>query len=374
MQSWIKSLFGSGGLTELPEELTQLLAEAKRERTALRDLLKRSETASKKFEGLADPLEAMRATAECLNSQMSELQARVDSFEGAASTIDAVAVRAIDLAESQAAHASSSEEAGRMISELTTKVSGIEKAIMDLLAPKGGVTRVRAEVAELMVDVSRLEVRANAFAQIEGRIAAIGEQAGELEADQKSMARSFESVSKRLAETHATVSELGNGLQSVELVKQELEDLAGPNGSLTKIRAQVEKAREKSLDYGQEVARIREDQADVRAAQEGVVSRYEELRSNMESQIEKADVRLARAAALLREIRASLESLISQKVVVDRVIATSGRLSFQAKEAEGLINALREERELTQGIHDALTELRQEDSDTVHLEFRREEA
>ena len=54
MQSWLKSLLGSGDLTELPEELTKLLAQAKRDKRALRDLLKRSETTSKKIEDLSD--------------------------------------------------------------------------------------------------------------------------------------------------------------------------------------------------------------------------------------------------------------------------------------------------------------------------------
>ena len=55
-----------GELTELPEELTKLIAQAKRAAKSLRGLLKRSETASKKIEDLTDPLEALRATAESL--------------------------------------------------------------------------------------------------------------------------------------------------------------------------------------------------------------------------------------------------------------------------------------------------------------------
>ena len=73
MQSWLKSLLSSGELTEMPEELAKLLAQAKRDRKALGDLLKRSETASKEIGGLVDPLEAMRGTAESLASQMSAL-------------------------------------------------------------------------------------------------------------------------------------------------------------------------------------------------------------------------------------------------------------------------------------------------------------
>ena len=89
-----------------------------------------------------------------------------------------------------------------------------------------------------------------------------------------------------------------------------------------------------------------------------------------QEQIEKAEVRLGRADALLREIRATLDSLASQRAVVDRVLATSGKLSFEAREAEALIKVLREERELTQEIYDAVKEIRQDDdSDAVDISF-----
>lgn len=53
--SW-KSLFAGGELTELPKELTDLLAQTKRDSKALRELLKQSETAAKKLEHFVDPL------------------------------------------------------------------------------------------------------------------------------------------------------------------------------------------------------------------------------------------------------------------------------------------------------------------------------
>ena len=236
--SWLKSLLGDGELTELPEELTKLIAQAKRDAKSLRGLLKRSETASKKIEDLTDPLEALRATAESLTVQMSALQEQADSFKQATSRIDAVATHATGLAEWQAARSSSSEEAERTISELTIKVNELQTVvgeamaakheITDLLDPKGGVTRVRNEVDELMRDVSRLEVRSNDFAKVGGRIEAILEQARDLEEDQKAMGRFSESVAKRVAETDAKVTELNDGLQSDALVRQELEDLSGP--------------------------------------------------------------------------------------------------------------------------------------------------
>ena len=59
---------------------------------------------------------------------------------------------------------------------------------------------------------------------------------------------------------------------------------------------------------------------------------------------------------------AGLETLGSQKAVVDQVIEQSGQLAFEVKEAEALLDALRREREMTQRIHDAVKELRDDDS------------
>ena len=353
MQSWLKLLLSSGELTEVPEELAKPLAQAKRDRKALRDLLKRSETASKKMGGLADPLEAMQVTAESLASQMSALQAQADSFKKATARVDAVTAHATGLAEWQAAHSSSSEEADRTIGELTTKVNELQTVvgeamaakdeITDLLDPKGDVTKVRAQVDELIRDLGRLEVRSNDFAEMQGRIAAIGEQAGDLEEDQKAMARFSESVAKRVAETDAKVVELKDGLQSAALVRQELDDLTGPKGPLAEVRAKVEQAREESLGYGQEVAQLSEDQAVVRAAQEGVAASYEDLRAKMESldagvdkanasvaRVDKAMVDLTRAEELGARTERQLNAL---KTLADHI---TGKMASVERQREAM--------------------------------------
>ena len=173
--SW-KSLFGSGELTELPEELTRLLTQAKRDNKTLRELLKRAETAEKKFKSLPDPLEAMQATAESLGTRMSELQRQVEAFDGAASTINSVFARSIDLRESQAAHVSSSEEADRTIRELTTKVDElrtvvegaitVKDEVAELTGPESGVTRLLEEVTRARSDLERAEKRATTLGEV----------------------------------------------------------------------------------------------------------------------------------------------------------------------------------------------------------------
>ena len=128
----------------------------------------------------------------------------------------------------------------------------------------------------------------------------------------------------------------------------------------------ISAARDEVLSAAETLEAVRAKSDSMAEALENIDLRHQ--------QIEQAEGRLERADALLREIRTSLESLTSQRAVVDRVIATSGRLSVEAREAEGLLEALREEREMTQGIHDALRELRREESETVHVDFGKKEA
>ena len=135
------------------------------------------------------------------------------------------------------------------------------------------------------------------FAKVEARIGAIGERAGDLEEDQKAMTSSVESVSKRLVEAAQRVAELGDGMQAIAQANQEIEKISGPDGTLARVRVQVEQAHEESLSYGQEVADVRENQAVVLAAQEGVASSYEDLRSKMEAVnagVDKANANVAR--------------------------------------------------------------------------------
>ena len=60
MASWIKSLFGGSAelneLTELPKDLKQIFEQAKRDRKALRDLLRRSEKAQQALQDVSAPL------------------------------------------------------------------------------------------------------------------------------------------------------------------------------------------------------------------------------------------------------------------------------------------------------------------------------
>ena len=237
-----------------------------------------------------------------------------------------------------------------------------------------------------MVDISRLEVRSNDFAKVEGRIEAISEQAGDLAEEQKSMTRSVESVSKRLDQADAKVLELGEGLEAGMLVRQELEDFTGPKGVLAGIRAQVAKAREESLDCGQEAARIREDQVVVKAAQEAFVSRYDDLRARMDTldsgvdqanasmaRVDKAMIDLTKAEELRARTERQLNALqmlsdqINQKVAsVERQREAMDRTEAQARaltdlhwELEAKLKEARSQIKEVKKVHSSVEDLRE---------------
>jgi chromosome segregation ATPase len=214
MQSWLKSLMGSGELTELPEEFAKLLAQAKRDRKALRELLKRSETASQEIGSLSGPLEALGATAESLKSQISGLQERTNSLGDTVSRFELLERREGELGKSQ---------------------------------------------ERLMETVERSSSAAD---RLEDRMGKIRSQ-----------------------------------VEDVSGAEKLITDLLGPKGPLATIRDQVKQAREESLGYGKDVAKLREDQAVVRAVQEGVAASYEDLRSKMEAVdagVDKANASVAR--------------------------------------------------------------------------------
>ena len=320
MQSWLKSLLGCGGLTELPEELAKLLAQAKRDRKALRELLKRSETASKEIGGLAAPLEAMRFTAESLNSQMSVLQERATSLGGSVSRFELLEQREGELGKSQE----------RLMETVERSVTGAD----------------------------RLEDR---------------------------------------------MGKLQSQMEAVSSAERLITDLLGPKGPLAAIRAKVEEAREESVGYGKEVSKLREDQAVVRAAQEGVVASYEDLRSKMESldsgvdkanasvaRVDKAMVDLTKAEELgartERQLNAlktlsdhmsgKIASVERQREAMDRTEAQARALTDLHWELEAKLKEARSQIKEVKSVHSNVENLREMNSKVAERseELRAEQA
>ncbi|MBW3536021.1 MAG: hypothetical protein KY453_12550, partial [Gemmatimonadetes bacterium] len=90
------------------------------------------------------------------------------------------------------------------------------------------------------------------------------------------------------------------------------------------------------------------------------VDELSEAVDRKKKEIGDAEARMARLDTLLGDIQGSLETVRSQKAMVDAVLDKASQLSFQAKEAEALIGALREERDLASRVMEAVREVQED--------------
>jgi len=151
-----------------------------------------------------------------------------------------------------------------------------------------------------------------------------------------------------------------------------IQSLSARQGSVDAVRAELTRLFETAARAVEDVRAVAAAQQEVHAARqafEAVLARSgeaDELAGRIAQRlaaIEEAERRMARLDTLLADVRGSLEGLHGQKVLVDHVMEKSGQLTFQVKEAEAMLSALREERELAGQIHGGLVELRAERRD-----------
>jgi len=63
------------------------------------------------------------------------------------------------------------------------------------------------------------------------------------------------------------------------------------------------------------------------------------------------------------DVRSSLEALQGQKAIVDQAIEKAGSLRFLLKQAEAMIDGLRDERKMTADVRGAVSIVRDEPDD-----------
>ena len=237
---------------------------------------------------------------------------------------------AIDSASERLDDASGlSQEAARVLRELEEQGSKLTKE----LATAGGRTN------RLTGLVEQLEKRSNEFRFAEKRMSRFEERLTNWESAEGQLERALEQVSER-------------------------------QGSVDALRAEVTRLFEmveRTVDDVRSIADARQEIADNRETLEEIVGELDEAMEGADAldtkkrQINQAEERLARADALLIDIKSSLEAVSGQKAFLDEVVTQAGSLTFQAKEAEVLIDTLRKERNLTDRFRAAVQDPDQED-------------
>ncbi len=189
-----------------------------------------------------------------------------------------------------------------------------------------GATLDRAEdrAGKLERTGGELETRAAAFKTIDRQLTHFEGLLGRWEAAQSEAARALEQTLARQAAVEALEAQVRHVFGLAERAVSDVQAIGSA-------RREIEET--KSL--------LEETQDQFRATEQAL--RGFESRKR---QLERAEQRLARAEALALGIRSTVETLTAQRTVVDHAVESAGALTFQMKQAEALITALRRERTL----------------------------
>ena len=184
MASWIKSLFGGNEevnpLTELPEDLKKIFEQAKRDRKALRDLLRRSEKAQEVLQDVSGPLATVQASAESMTLQMKELQARVDAFTDVSEKVDSVEHRARELTESQSKATTTLDDAAKRVSDLKMQVRDIRSMVDEIVTARDDLTEMAGPYGTVATLLKRVNVLREELQQMQDRGSALKETSAQL--------------------------------------------------------------------------------------------------------------------------------------------------------------------------------------------------
>ena len=199
-------------------------------------------------------------------------------------------------------------------------------------------------------------------------------RAGTLSNELEDRASSLQFVEKRLGQFE-------DRLAKWDLVDQDvtrsLDQLTARQSTVEALRADLERmfaTAEKTAEDVRSITSAHREIAESRGLLEDVRERLGEVRDTAstlderEREMSRAEQRLARTQALLTDVRSSLKALLEQRVVVDHAVERAGTLQFLLKQAEAMIEVLREERKLTARVHAAgAAEWDSSDSDDEEL-------
>lgn len=316
-----------------------------------------------------------------LDDRGRDLQARMDAAEQRFIGLSAHAEEAEHLGKSVAVLSAGLEEAEREVGEIVKSLAMVEARCesVDGLAERTRMLRHEIEQRQHALDEATRDLER--ASQLRQEAAA---SAQELDERARRLAASIESADRQAAQVSALSTQLEDraaGLQFVdkrlgqfedrlakwEVVEQEiarsLEQLSARQGTVEALQADVDRmfvlAERTSADVRAITSAHREIE-ESRALLDSVMSQLRDV-SQMTSalderkrQMTQAEGRLARAEALLTEVRSSLAVLQGQKVMVDQAVEKAGSLQFLLRQAEAMIEGLREERDMTTRVHEAV--------------------
>ena len=329
-------------------------------------------------------LESRSKTVDELHGRLSDLESRVaqlhDRSDAVRTRMDAADARFTDLSR----QAGEAQRVANTIGAVTGAVEGVERRL-------GVLSSTMDNVEERVNSLDTLSERTRVFGQeIEQRQAAL-DRAAEHLTRATDARREAADAAQRLEElTRGIASQLAGADSRSSTAAQLLHDLDGRIASLGNVekrmanfedllskweaaqsdastalehigsrqamldalRSQIShvvELAERASDNVRSIAEGRRDVEETRAILDSTQEQLKTATSSMRDfaeqrkQIEELERRIARADALALNVRQSVEVIAAQRAYVDQVLERSGTLAFQMKQAEALVEALKQE-------------------------------
>ncbi len=381
--------FESRGLDSVNERIIEL-------RGALND-----------FESRFQLLEEPRRTLAGIPSQVERLSSQLSAISGEVTDIEGEAEKIKVLREDVAAIEES-------VSDVTERIGGVENPPV-----LKAIEEAEQRIADVDAAVKTLEVRSDNIEMLSERMQRAGQELDQRQAAIDSASERLDDVSRLRQEAARVLRELeeqggkltkelatagGRTNRLTELVEKlekrsselrftekrmsrfeerlanwqsaegklerALEQVSERQGSVDAVRAEVTRLFEmveRTVEDVRSIADARQEIADNRGMLEEIISELDEAAEGADAldtkkrQIHQAEERLARADALLIDIKSSLEAVSGQKAFLDEVVVKAGSLTFQAREAQVLIETLRKERNMTDRFRAAVQDAEHEE-------------
>ena len=333
-------------------EIGSLSAELEDRTEGLKGRMEAAETRFAQLGRQAEGAQRLSDTISVVTSSVGEAERRMGLVDDS--------VRAM---ESRTQQINQVEEKIRLLGqELDQRQGALDKAT-DHLTRASALRKEAAEAAQRMEEVTRMV--STTLSDAEERAGTLQQVSSELE----TRASALKPIDRQLTHFEELLAKWESAqTQAAKALDQTLARQAGVEAIEAQVKHVFDLA-ECTVEDVQSIGSARQEIEETRAMLQATQDQFkttEETLKGFESrkrQLERAEQRLARAEALALGIRATVESLTAQKTVVDHAMESAGALSFQMKQAEALIGALRRERDLACDLKTAVAALADEDEE-----------
>lgn len=300
-------------------DLLRQAAEARRVAQTIGTVAASVEAADRRMTSVGAVADALGERAAAFAGLEDRLRVFNQEFEQRQTALDAAAA---NLAQASTLRREAAD-ASQQLEELSRTIGG----------QLGDAQQRTGTLAEMLEE---LEARVGSLGQVEKRMANFEALLATWDVAQREAAQGMEQIGSKQATIDAVSAQVKHLFEVAERTAEHVRSISAERREIEEARALLERTREQ-----------------LAAATEGM-----RVFSDRKWQVEDIERRLARADALARDIRSSTEALAAQRAVVDRALDGSAALAVQMKQADAVMEALRQECAAAARLRSAMDEAR----------------